>query len=868
MAKLRVNMELVGDSNVPVTRTESIKHGSEMLNNVINSAVTALNSKADKSYVDTELNKKANASDVSGKADASTVAALQTAVNGKADSSTVSALSERVSSTETGITAANSRIDEIVALPDGSTTADAELIDIRTKADGSKAASAGAAVREQVTDLKSDLTVVNDSNGVTIVYSNSGNRTGLGYVTANVPIIGGRRYLAEINVVDENMALVPGSHELGFNLLNISNVETNVFSYGKSGKYEFVADKNYNKIVFGLPKGDFSVKLYEYPNDYLSKIGTKEYGGTTWDTYPADIKIGDTIVFDVNDFNKTGNDNLSLILKTAGVETRLVNVNGNGRYYIVAPVAGDSVLVGGSGVKCGYSVYKKTALTDIDRKQFKESIDGTTLMSFKDTKAHDGYLIGKNTSGVVIDSLDVTGLGYKSINFPISKGKAYVIISKPLDGGSYTGSVGISVTDYSNVEKSIYDIPTTGIETLWIADGDYKKITIGYYRSSSDSSHIEFKELTEISGRLIYNNLANSTGRAYVTINQELKAFHQYTAIYDCPNTGGITLGLVGIDGLGVEHKMGDFTESGIVKFVPNTDIESMLLGVVAGTYRLRIIDNGVSAFIETSNSGDVSGPYVTVGESGCSFTKFTDAVKYSQTHANTTIKVMPGVYDITSETNIANEGGGLRIGNGVHIIGSTGAIIKCDYTGGDATVQERFSVLNAAPSDFTLENLNIEAYKVRYCVHDECSGTTTSYTHKYINCNMYHDSTGAVWHTPQCIGGGHGTNGTIIVDGGIYECVPVAGMGSSDTPQNNPLSWHYNTGNKNAHNTFIVKNVYLAGEGAYMNYGGSFSNETNTIVYISNCSFGAEPVNYSDSDAPGKQSTAKAITWNNEIRN
>ena len=157
MAKLRVNMELVGDSNVPVTRTESIKHGSEMLNNVINSAVTALNSKADKSYVDTELNKKANASDVSGKADASTVAALQTAVNGKADSSTVSALSERVSSTETGITAANSRIDEIVALPDGSTTADAELIDIRTKADGSKAASAGAAVREQVTDLKSDL---------------------------------------------------------------------------------------------------------------------------------------------------------------------------------------------------------------------------------------------------------------------------------------------------------------------------------------------------------------------------------------------------------------------------------------------------------------------------------------------------------------------------------------------------------------------------------------------------------------------------------------------------------------------------------------------------------------------------------------
>ena len=141
MAKLRVNMELVGDSNVPVTRTESIKHGSEMLNNVINSAVTALNSKAEKSYVDTELNKKANASDVSGKADASTV----------------SALSSRVSQNETNIAAANTRIDNIVQTPSGSTEGNTELIDIRTGADGKNYTTAGQAVRSQITDLKSDL---------------------------------------------------------------------------------------------------------------------------------------------------------------------------------------------------------------------------------------------------------------------------------------------------------------------------------------------------------------------------------------------------------------------------------------------------------------------------------------------------------------------------------------------------------------------------------------------------------------------------------------------------------------------------------------------------------------------------------------
>ena len=68
------------------------------------------------------------------------------------------ATGDNIAAINSNISSLGARVDNIATLPEGSTTGDAELIDMRLGADGNTYPNAGTAVRTQISELKQDLT--------------------------------------------------------------------------------------------------------------------------------------------------------------------------------------------------------------------------------------------------------------------------------------------------------------------------------------------------------------------------------------------------------------------------------------------------------------------------------------------------------------------------------------------------------------------------------------------------------------------------------------------------------------------------------------------------------------------------------------
>ena len=149
--------------------------------------------------------------------------ASEATARANADSAIITDLNAETASRENADNVLGARIDNIIALPDGSTTADAELTDIRVGANGTTYPSAGDAVRGQVSDAHRENVspFMNLINFGTLNYNKAINANGAlttnnDYVATDFIDIGNSDFLlvnvgARFALYDENKTFISSS---------------------------------------------------------------------------------------------------------------------------------------------------------------------------------------------------------------------------------------------------------------------------------------------------------------------------------------------------------------------------------------------------------------------------------------------------------------------------------------------------------------------------------------------------------------------------------------------------------------------------------------------------------------------------------
>ena len=243
-------------------------------------------------------------------------------------------------------------------------------------------------------------------------------------------------------------------------------------------------------------------------------------------------------------------------------------------------------------------------------------------------------------------------------------------------------------------------------------------------------------------------------------------------------------------------------------------------------------------------------------------FTRLIDAIEEAEKTMNIKVYVSAGEWDLIEELGeefletVSSSKRGIYLKNGIHLICSSRSVIKCNYTGTRAETIEWLSAFNAGPYGFTLENARIETSNIRYTVHDERDSDGDQYTNIYKNCFMKHTRMNGY---AQCIGGGLGLDGHVIIDG----CKFVNSEGDDSVVvsyHNSGDGYWEGTASKGAQSNVEVANSWFSGTFSALTFGQS-TKDTNFLVHGN--TFASAPV-YPLEPNP----VIKVTDWNNEIRN
>jgi len=221
--------------------------------------------------------------------------------------------------------------------------------------------------------------------------------------------------------------------------------------------------------------------------------------------------------------------------------------------------------------------------------------------------------------------------------------------------------------------------------------------------------------------------------------------------------------------------------------------------------------------------------------------------IEQATRYINSVLCVYDGVYDLYEEfgaeyftklnQNSSNREG-LLLKNKVHIIFSKNAKVIFNYKGENEYVKTKFSPFNAGDYGFTLENVNIECSNCRYCMHDEMHSSLFSYDNIYINCRMVIDNTdNKVWKAGQCIGGGLGYKGNIIISNScFYTKSPLLISGHA-------VTYHNRVGRLPTNCKIVINNCNFEKNNTFIFYScGKHKDISHAILYNNN--FGYEPEN------------------------